>query len=55
MRILFLGDIVGPAGCEAIKKNLKNQIKINEIDFVVANGENAAEQGVGITEKIISR
>ena len=52
MRILFLGDVVGPSGCEAIKKNLKNQIKINKIDFVIVNGENAAEQGVGITEKI---
>ena len=52
MRILFLGDVVGPTGCEAIKKNLQKQIKINKIDFVIVNGENAAEQGVGITEKI---
>ena len=52
MRILFLGDVVGPSGCEAIKKNLQKQIKINKIDFVIVNGENAAEQGFGITEKI---
>ena len=52
MRILFLGDVVGPSGCEAIKKNLQKQIEINKIDFVIVNGENAAEQGVGITEKI---
>ena len=52
MRILFLGDIVGPSGCEAIKKNLQNQIKINKINFVIVNGENAADQGVGITKKI---
>jgi len=52
MRILFLGDIVGPSGCEAIRKNLQNQIEINKINFVVVNGENSADQGVGITEKI---
>ena len=28
MRILFLGDVVGPSGCEEIKKNLKAQIKL---------------------------
>ncbi len=52
MRILFLGDVVGPPGCRAIEKNLSNQIKEKKIDFVVANGENAADSGVGITEKI---
>ena len=52
MRILFLGDVVGEPGCNAIKKNLKNQIKLKKIDFVIVNGENAAKDGVGITEKI---
>ena len=52
MRILFLGDVVGEPGCDAIKKNLKNQIKLKKIDFVIVNGENAAKEGVGITEKI---
>ena len=52
MRILFLGDIVGSSGCDALKKNLPQIIKKNEIDFVIVNGENAADQGVGITEKI---
>jgi 2',3'-cyclic-nucleotide 2'-phosphodiesterase len=55
MRILFLGDIVGNSGCEAVVKNLKGQIKKKEIDFVIVNGENAAEQGVGITEKITNQ
>ncbi len=50
MKILFLGDIVGNSGCEAVKKNLPNIIKENSIDFVIANGENAAKEGVGITE-----
>ena len=52
MRILFLGDIVGSSGCDALKKNLPNTISKKKIDFVIVNGENAADQGVGITEKI---
>tara|TARA_B100001093_G_scaffold441329_1_gene442406 strand:- start:1263 stop:2069 length:807 start_codon:yes stop_codon:yes gene_type:complete len=52
MKILFLGDIVGNSGCEAIFENLENQIKKKNIDFVIANGENSADQGVGITEEI---
>ena len=52
MKILFLGDVVGPSGCEGIKSFLPEIIKDNQIDFVVVNGENAANEGVGITEKI---
>ena len=52
MRILFLGDIVGSSGCDALKKNLPDIIKKKKIDFVIVNGENAADEGVGITEKI---
>jgi len=52
MKILFLGDVVGPSGCKSIQNYLPQVIKENNIDFVVANGENAAEAGVGITEKI---
>ena len=50
MKILFLGDIVGNSGCQAIKDNLPSIIKNKKIDFVVVNGENAAKEGVGITE-----
>jgi len=52
MRILFLGDIIGLSGCGAVEQYLPEQIKKNKIDFVIVNGENASEQGVGITEKI---
>ena len=52
MRILFLGDIVGISGCSKITSNLINQIKKNNIDFVIVNGENAAETGVGLTKEI---
>ena len=52
MRILFLGDVVGVSGCSKIMSNLLNQIKKNNIDFVIVNGENAAESGVGLTKEI---
>ena len=54
MRILFLGDIVGNSGCNAIKKFLPEIIKSKKINFVVVNGENAAKNGVGITENIVN-
>ncbi len=54
MKILFLGDIVGNSGCSAIKKFLPDIIKSKKINFVVANGENAAREGVGITENIVN-
>ena len=52
MRILILGDIMGESGRAALKKNLKKIIKDNEIKFSVINGENAADDGKGITNKI---
>ena len=52
MKIFFLGDIVGRSGSAAVVKNLKNITQENKIDFIVVNGENAADEGVGITEEI---
>ena len=51
MNILLLGDIIGPAGRKAIIEQLPKIIKKKEIDFVILNGENAADPGVGITKK----
>jgi len=51
MNILILGDIVGPSGREALIKKLPNLIKRKKLDFVIVNGENAADPGVGITKK----
>ena len=51
MNILILGDIMGPSGREAIIKKLPNLIKQKKIDFVIVNGENAANPGVGITKE----
>ncbi len=49
MRILLLGDICGPAGMKIIKSKLNEIIKEKKIDFTIANGENAAENGKGLT------
>ena len=38
---------------DAVTENLPQHNK-KKIDFVIINGENAADQGVGITEKISS-
>ena len=52
MRILFLGDVVGNSGCSKIMNNLLNQIELKKIDFVIVNGENADQSGVGLSKKI---
>ena len=52
MKILFLGDVVGISGRSMILNNLLSKIKNEKIDFVVVNGENAANSGVGLTEEI---
>ena len=52
MKILFLGDVVGVAGCSKLTNNLLSEIKSKNIDFVIVNAENAASQGVGLTKEI---
>ncbi len=51
MRILILGDICGPTGMKIIKSKLREIIKDKKINFTVVNGENAADNGKGITKK----
>ena len=51
MKLIFLGDIVGKSGRDAVKQKisiLKNRYKP---DVIVANAENAAS-GYGLTKKI---
>ena len=51
MKILFIGDIVGRSGREAVLKKLPNlKTKFNP-DIIIANAENAAS-GYGLTKKI---
>jgi metallophosphoesterase (TIGR00282 family) len=51
MRILFLGDVVGRAGRNAVCERLPAMKADLTPDFVIVNGENAAG-GFGITEQI---
>ncbi len=51
MKIFIIGDIVGNKGVEKVTQTLPQYIKANNIDFVIANGENSAD-GMGITSKI---
>ena len=51
MNILLIGDIIGISGVNKIKEVLPNYKKENNIDFVIANGENSAD-GIGITSKL---
>ena len=51
MNILLLGDIMGPSGRKAIVEKLPYIINKKKIDFVIVNGENAGDSGVGITKK----
>jgi len=48
MKVLFVGDLVGRAGRTILKRQLPRIKEANEIDFTVANVENAAG-GFGLT------
>jgi metallophosphoesterase (TIGR00282 family) len=51
MRVVFLGDVVGEIGREAVKLAIPHFIEDWAPDFFVVNGENAAG-GNGITPKL---
>ena len=51
MKVFFCGDIVGRSGRKVIQDKLPLIIK-EKIDFVIVNGENAAN-GFGITKKFV--
>ena len=55
MNILLLGDIMGPSGMKALTETLPNLIKKKKIDFVIVNGENAADSGLGLTKKNVKQ
>ena len=52
MKILILGDLMGNSGKKALQENLTKIIKEKNIDFTIVNGENAAEDGRGITKDV---
>ena len=51
MKILIIGDIVGINSVKKIKETIPKYKEQNNIDFIIANGENSAD-GMGITFKI---
>jgi 2',3'-cyclic-nucleotide 2'-phosphodiesterase len=51
LRLLFLGDVVGRSGREAVARHLPGLKERVRPDLIVINGENAAH-GFGITEDI---
>lgn len=52
MKILFIGDIMGRSGRDALAKHLPDLKKSLTPDVIIVNGENAAH-GIGISEKIV--
>ena len=52
MKLMILGDIMGASGRYALNSKLPKLIEKNKIDFVIVNGENAADDGRGITQTI---
>lgn len=50
MRILCIGDVVGSAGCDFLRKHLPSFKKLHKVDLVICNGENSAD-GNGITPR----
>ena len=54
MKVLFIGDIVGKSGRDIVSSLLYSLKKDNNIDLVIANGENSAH-GKGITFKIYNQ
>ncbi len=50
MKILFIGDIVGRSGREAVLAELENLKYKEGIDFCIANGENASG-GLGMSRR----
>jgi metallophosphoesterase (TIGR00282 family) len=51
MKILFMGDIMGRSGREAVLRELPGLKAQHAPDFIIANAENAAA-GYGLTQKI---
>jgi metallophosphoesterase (TIGR00282 family) len=54
VKILFVGDVFGPAGRRAVEAQLRDLRKSLDVDFCVVNGENIAD-GAGITMKLAEK
>ncbi len=54
MRILFIGDVVGTPGIDAVRRAVPALIRSERLDMVIANAENAAG-GSGLTPRLYRR
>ncbi len=54
VRCIVIGDVVGEPGLKALEQLLPVLIKKHQADFVLVNGENAAD-GFGLTEETFNR
>jgi metallophosphoesterase (TIGR00282 family) len=54
LRILFIADVVGTPGRQAVETRLRSLRDELDVDVCVVNGENVAD-GVGITPKLADR
>jgi metallophosphoesterase (TIGR00282 family) len=54
MRVLFIGDIVGTPGVHIVEKTVPSLIEREQLDLVIANGENAVA-GSGLTPSVYKR
>lgn len=50
MNILFIGDVVGKVGRDIVNVMIETITSENEVDFIIANGENATH-GKGLIEE----
>ena len=50
--ILFIGDIIGKPGCQALSRELDRLVDRHCVDLVIANGENASG-GFGLTTETV--
>ena len=51
LRLLFIGDVIGPAGRDAIQAFVPGLRSELQLDAVIVNGENSADNGFGVTEQ----
>jgi len=54
LKILFIGDVFGSPGRQAVESHLPNLREELGVDFCIVNGENAAD-GVGLTAKLAGK
>jgi len=53
-RLLFIGDVVGPAGRAAVQALVPELRRELALDAVIANGENSADGGFGATPQTVA-